>query len=307
MASISSSGSEQSTSPYIGAGGQGFTKCASAVRRAASPLRVVSFNINGIQSMTTKLKNGEKKGGPTNNVIRSLIEEQQPDVLCMQELKTQTPGHLAWLRTHFPHMHLNLSKHKKGYSGVALLSKEEPEWVATDFSRYLGEYNTDWSHEGRIVVAKFATAVVVTVYTPNSQSQLARLSERIQWDQVLRAYMLRLKEEFSGIAVVLCGDLNCAVEDIDIHKPKAHRGMPGFSDEERAEMRTMLLEFTDSYRLLHPETVGYTYFSNFAKSRERGVGWRLDYMLVSNADFIQRSEILGEYFGSDHVPILLDI
>ena len=280
------------------------------LEQSTSPMRIISFNINGIQSMTGKLKNGEKKGGPTNNVIRSLVEEQQPDVLCMQELKTQTPGHLAWLRGHFPHIQLNLSKHKKGYSGVALLSKEEPEWVSTDFSRYqpwIDDVNADWSHEGRIVVAKFASAVVVTVYTPNSQNQLARLSERIQWEQVLRAYMLRLKEEFSGIAVVLCGDLNCAVEDIDIHKPKAHRGMPGFSDEERAEMRMMLAGFTDSYRLLHPETVGYTYFSNFAKSRERGVGWRLDYMLVSNADFIQRSEILGEYFGSDHVPILLDI
>lgn len=271
-----------------------------------STMRVISFNINGIQSMTTKLKNGEKKGGPTNNVIRTLIEEQQPDVLCMQELKTQNPGHLAWLRTHFPHIHLNLSKHKKGYSGVSLMSKEEPEWVATDFSRYcLSEYS-DWSHEGRVVIAKFATAIVVTVYTPNSQSQLARLPERIQWEQVLRAYMMRLKEEFA-VPVVLCGDLNCAVEDIDIHKPKAHRGMPGFSDEERAEMRMMLAGFTDSYRLLHPETVGYTYFSNFAKSRERGVGWRLDYMLVSDADFIKRAEILGEYFGSDHVPILLDI
>uniref|UniRef100_A0A6C0HJJ9 Endonuclease/exonuclease/phosphatase domain-containing protein n=1 Tax=viral metagenome TaxID=1070528 RepID=A0A6C0HJJ9_9ZZZZ len=272
-------------------------------------MRIISFNINGIQSMTGKLKNGEKKGGPTNNVLRSLVEEQQPDVLCMQELKTQTPGHLAWLRAYFPHIHLNLSKHKKGYSGVALLSKEEPEWVATDFSRYtqwLGDVNADWSHEGRVIIAKFAAAVVVTVYTPNSQSQLARLSERIQWEQVLRAYMLRLKEEFA-LPVVLCGDLNCAVEDIDIHKPKAHRGMPGFSDEERAEMRMMLAGFTDSYRLLHPETVGYTYFSNFAKSRERGVGWRLDYMLVSDADFIKRAEILGEYFGSDHVPILVDI
>ena len=302
MASIGTRSSEQS--PYIDAGA---VSLVSAVRRATSPMRIISFNINGIQSMTGKLKNGEKKGGPTNNVLRSLVEEQQPDVLCMQELKTQTPGHLAWLRGHFPHIQLNLSKHKKGYSGVALLSKEEPEWVSTDFSRYLGDISADWSHEGRVVVAKFATAVVVTVYTPNSQNKLARLSERIQWEQVLRAYMLRLKEEFSGIAVVLCGDLNCAVEDIDIHKPKAHRGMPGFSDEERAEMRMMLAGFTDSYRLLHPETVGYTYFSNFAKSRERGVGWRLDYMLVSNADFIQRAEILGEYFGSDHVPILLDI
>lgn len=272
-----------------------------------STMRIISFNINGIQSMTGKLKNGEKKGGPTNNVLRSLVEEQQPDVLCMQELKTQTPGHLAWLRAYFPHIHLNISKHKKGYSGVSLMSKEEPEWVATDFSRYLGDYSgTMWSHEGRVVIAKFATAVVVTVYTPNSQSQLARLSERIQWEQVLRAYMTHLKEEFA-VPVVLCGDLNCAVEDIDIHKPKAHRGMPGFSDEERTEMRMMLAGFTDSYRLLHPETVSYTYFSNFAKSRERGVGWRLDYMLVSNADFIQRAEILGEYFGSDHVPILLDI
>ena len=274
-------------------------------------MRIVSFNINGIQSMTGKLKNGEKKGGPTNNVLRSLIEEQQPDVLCLQELKTQNPGHLAFLRAFYPHIHLNLSKHKKGYSGVALLSKENPEWVETDFSRYdeewTGRQDASWSHEGRVVVAKFASVMVVTVYTPNAQAELARLEERIQWEQVLRMYLMCLQKEFD-VPIVLCGDLNCAVEDMDIHKPKTHRGVPGFSDEERAELRAMLAAgWVDSYRQLHPDTVEYTYFSNFAKSRERGVGWRIDYCLVTAGHPLHRAEILGEYFGSDHVPILLDI
>jgi exodeoxyribonuclease-3 len=273
-------------------------------------MRIISFNVNGIKSMTGKLKNGEKKGSPTNNVIRSLIEEQQPDLLCLQELKTQSLGDLAWLKTHYSHVYTNLSKHKKGYSGVALLCKEDPEWVETDFNRYdsefIGSCPEDIAHEGRMVVAKFSTYIVVTVYTPNAQPDLVRIKERIQWESVLRMYLLELRREF-GLNVILCGDLNCAHHEIDIHNPKSNKGSPGFSLEERREFQLMLDSgLVDSFRHLHPNTVQYSYFSNFARSRERGVGWRIDYVLVSDPSIIQGAAILGEYFGSDHVPVLLD-
>lgn len=264
--------------------------------------------------MTNKLKNGEKKGGPTNNVLTTLIEEQQPDILCFQELKTQNPGDLGFLRQYYPHITQNLSKDKKGYSGVAFLSKEKPEWVETDFTRYpeevigaYGEY--EFIQEGRIVIAKFRSYIVITVYTPNAQPQLARITERIAWEETLRLYMIEIQREFD-LPVILCGDLNCAPQEIDIHHPKSHRGSPGFSDQERSEFQNMINSgFVDSFRFLNPDQIAYSYFSNFANSRSRNVGWRIDHILVSRfiQDQIRKAEILGEYFGSDHVPVLIDL
>lgn len=260
--------------------------------------------------MTTKLKNGEKKGGPTNNVLTTLIEEQQPDILCFQEVKTQNIGHFGFLRPYFPNIITSLSEHKKGYSGVTLLSKETPEWVERNFSRYPEiDNSSEFLHEGRIVIAKFRSSIVITVYTPNSQAELARLSERIIWEKSLREYMIRIQTDLN-LPVILCGDLNCAPQEIDIHNPKSNRKSPGFSDEERSEFQTMIGSgFLDSFRFLNPDQIKYSYFSNFANSRARNVGWRIDHILVwrSIGDKIRRSDILGEYFGSDHVPILIDI
>lgn len=262
--------------------------------------------------MTNKLKNGEKKGGPTNNVLTALIEEQQPDILCFQELKTQNPGDLGFLRQYYPHITMNLSKDKKGYSGVAFLSKEKPEWTETDFTRYpeevIGDYGEhEFIQEGRIVIAKFPSSIVITVYTPNAQPNLARMTERIAWEQTLRMYMIEIGKEFD-LPVILCGDLNCAPQEIDIHNPKSNRKSPGFSDQERSEFQNMIDSgFVDSFRFQNPDRIAYSYFSNFAKSRERNVGWRIDHILVSRSDLIRRTEILGEYFGSDHVPILIDM
>jgi exodeoxyribonuclease-3 len=277
-------------------------------------MKLISFNLNGVKSMTGKLKNGEKKGSATNNVIKSLIEEQQPDVLCFQELKSQSAGDIAWLRVHFPHLYTNFSKHKKGYSGVALMSKVEPEWITDSFEEFgeewIGEYvGREFHDEGRIITAKFPDYIVITVYTPNAQPKLARLEERIAWEQVLRMYVMEMEKKHET-PVILCGDLNCAHQEIDLHNPKANRNSPGFSKEERQEFQLMLdAGFTDSFRHLHPERVKYSYFSNFARSRERNVGWRIDYFLVSNAarDRIQEADILNDYFGSDHCPVLLVI
>jgi len=274
-------------------------------------MRIISFNVNGIRSMATKLKNGEKKGHPQNNVIRSLIEEQRPDILCLQEIKTQNAEDIRF-RDQFREIYTSVSTIKKGYSGVALLTNMKPEWVEYGFDRYeelIGEYKRyDWVDEGRIIIAKFETCVVVTVYSPNSQAKLARLDERIAWEQVLRIFLMELQREFGP--VVLCGDLNCAFQDIDIHNPKGNAKSAGFSKEEREEFGLVLeAGFTDSFRFLHPETIKYTYWSNFRNARERNMGWRIDYVLVStpHRELIRSADCLTDYMGSDHCPVLMEI
>lgn len=275
-------------------------------------MKFISFNVNGIKSMTQKLKSGEKKGSATNNVIKSLIEEQNPDVLCLQEVKTQSEGDLAWLKTHFKNTYTNFSKQKKGYSGVALLTNQTPEWITDGFDNYdeevIGAYKMhEFVQEGRILTAKFESCILVAVYTPNSQPELARIKERIAWEDVLRLYLVQLKEDY-GCPVILCGDLNCAHQEIDLKNPKSNKKSPGFSKEEREQFQLMLdAGFTDSFRHRNPERVAYTYFSNFANSRARNVGWRIDYFLVSDPTIIRNADILGEYFGSDHCPVLLEL
>lgn len=276
-------------------------------------MRIISFNVNGIRSMSTKLKNGEKKGNPQNNVIRSLIDEQQPDILCLQEIKTQNENDFALFRDKFSEIYTTFAV-KKGYSGVALMTNMKPEWVEYGFDRYdeeyIGEYKKyEWVNEGRIIIAKFEHIVVVTVYTPNSQDKLARLEERIAWEQVLRVFLMELQKEFE-IPIVLCGDLNCAFQEIDIHNPKGNKKSAGFSKEEREEFGFILdAGFVDSFRLLHPDTIKYTYWSNFRNARDRNMGWRIDYILVSESfrNMIRYSDCLEEYKGSDHCPVLMEI
>ena len=275
-------------------------------------MKLISFNVNGIRSMTGKLKNGEKKGSRINNVLKTLVEEQQPDILCLQEIKTQDKADLSCLS--FPHLYSTFSQYKKGYSGVAMYTSAEPEWVTYGFERYteelIGDYECYyWNTEGRIITAKFPTFIVVAVYTPNAQPELARLTERVAWEEVLRMYLFEVQKEFD-IPILLCGDLNCAHQEIDLHNPKGKKKTPGFSTEERQELQHMMdIGLTDSFRYLHPEEIKYSYWSNFSKSRERNVGWRIDYVLVSNSakESIQEADCLTEYHGSDHCPVMIEI
>jgi exodeoxyribonuclease-3 len=274
-------------------------------------MKLISFNVNGIRSITGKIKNGEKKGGPTINVLKTLIEEQNPDVLCFQEVKTQSVGDLAWLKSHFPYLYTSFAQ-KKGYSGVALMTTMEPEWITEGFDAYeeeiIGAYkDREFSMEGRILTAKFNSCIVVTVYTPNSQPELARLEERVAWESVLRMYLMQLRMDHE-CPVLLCGDLNCAHQEIDLKNPKSNKKSPGFSAEERHELQLLLDSgFTDSFRFLHPDTIKYSYFSNFANSRARNVGWRIDYVLVSCQENIVEADILTEYGGSDHCPVMIQM
>lgn len=277
-------------------------------------MRIISWNINGVRATTGKIKNGEKKGSATNNVIKTLIEEQRPDVLCFQEVKTQNDGDLACFKTDFKYILTNFSKHKKGYSGVSLLCNEKPLWVSYDFKMYseeqIGEYNKyEWVDEGRLITARFSNCIIVTAYVPNAQPELARLEERVAWEETMRAYLKLLKEE-NSVPVILCGDLNVAPDVIDIHDKKNRDKVAGASKEERAEYKKLLeCGFVNVFRHLYPTERKYTYFSNFANARQNGKGWNIDHWLVSDAakGTIVESDMLVEYYGSDHVPILLDI
>jgi exodeoxyribonuclease-3 len=275
-------------------------------------MRIISWNVNGIRATTNKLKDGRKAGSPTDNVIKTLIKEQNPDILCFQEVKTQNDGDLSHFKSDYKYIFTNFSKYKKGYSGVALMTNTKPIWISHDFKMYsedqLGSYNNyEFVNEGRMITARFKDCVVVTTYVPNAQAELARLEDRIDWESFIRTYLKKLKEE-NNVPVIFCGDLNVAPDVIDIHDPKGKNKTPGFSKEEREEFKKLVdCGFVDSFRHVYPDRVKYSYFSNFANAREKNKGWRIDMMLVSDKDKIIDADCLTDYYGSDHVPILLDI
>ena len=161
--------------------------------------------------------------------------------------------------------------------------------------------------EGRVIAAEYETFYLVTVYTPNSQRELARLDYRMEWEDVFRAYLLELDKKKP---VIVCGDLNVAAEEIDLKNPKTNRKNAGFTDEERAKFRELKAAgFVDTFRHLHPEEVKYSWWSYMFKAREKNAGWRIDYFVVSEriADKVQAAEIHNEIFGSDHCPVSIVI
>jgi exodeoxyribonuclease-3 len=277
-------------------------------------MRIISWNVAGIRAVTGKIKNGEKKGSATNNVIKILCEEQRPDILCIQETKTQNDGDLAFLKTNFKYVLNTFSTIKKGYSGVSLLTNERPQWVSYGFSAYteeqIGPYNSyEWNNEGRIITARLKKCVIVTAYVPNAQPELARIEERIEWEKIIRNYLKLLKDE-NNVPVIYVGDLNVAPEDIDIHDKKNRDKVAGASKEERAEYKKLLdIGFINAFRHLYPSERKYSYFSNFNNSRQNNKGWLIDHFIISSSakENIVKSDMLTEYFGSDHIPILLDI
>lgn len=251
-------------------------------------MHYVSWNVNGLRAAV-------RKG------FMERFDEFAADAICLQETKMQPhqmeldlPGYYQFWN----------SAVRKGYSGTAIFTKHEPLHVS------YGIAIEEHDQEGRVITLEYPDHYLVTCYTPNSQRELARLDYRMTWEDAFRAYLLALNEEKP---VVLCGDLNVAHKEIDLKNPKTNRRNAGFTDEERG-MMTKLLDagFTDSFRYLYPDTVdAYTWWSYFAKSRERNVGWRIDYFLVSDrlAPKIQEARIYPEVMGSDHCPvdIVLDL
>ncbi|MBQ2231520.1 MAG: exodeoxyribonuclease III, partial [Oscillospiraceae bacterium] len=194
------------------------------------------------------------------------------------------------------------SADKPGYSGVAVFTKVTPQSVSYDFGDDIHR------HEGRVITADYGDFYLVSCYTPNSQDGLKRLDYRMVWEDDFRAYLKELDEVKP---VILCGDLNVAHEEIDIKNPQSNRHNSGFTDEERGKMTELLGSgFVDSFRFLHPDTRdAYSWWSYRFHAREKNVGWRIDYFILSERikDRIVSAEILSDVFGSDHCPVLLEI
>ena len=249
-------------------------------------MKLVSWNVNGLRSCLTK-------------GFLEYVKQEDPDIVCLQETKLQPEQAVFELEGYHRYFH---SADKKGYSGTAVLTKEEPLSVVYGFGDDVHR------HEGRVITAEYPEFYLVCCYTPNSQDGLKRLDYRMQWEDDLRAYLLELDGKKP---VIYCGDLNVAHQEIDIKNPGPNRRNPGFTDEEREKMTKLLSSgFVDTFRYLYPDKTGaYSWWSYFAKSRERNIGWRIDYFLVSDIlqPRIKAAEIHSSILGSDHCPVELDI
>lgn len=249
-------------------------------------MKLVSWNVNGLRACVGK-------------GFLDVFETLDADVFCVQETKLQE-GQIA-LELEGYHQYWNYAV-KKGYSGTAVFTKEEPISVSYGIGR--DEYDV----EGRAITVEFKDYYLVNVYTPNSQRDLARLGYRLAWETLLKEYLVGLGEKKP---VILTGDLNVAHSEIDLKNAKSNRGNSGFTDEERQKM-TELLEagFVDSFRHLYPQlTDHYTWWSYMSRVRERNIGWRIDYFIVQSsiADKITEARIHSDIMGSDHCPISLEI
>ena len=249
-------------------------------------MRLISWNVNGLRAVV-------KKG------FEDLFYGLEADVFCLQETKLQE-GQIELDLSGYEH-YWNYAE-KKGYSGTAVFTKKTPLSVA--YGLGIAEHDT----EGRVLTLEFEEYYLVCVYTPNSQDELKRLDYRMSWEDAFRDYVCALDAKKP---VVICGDLNVAHKEIDLKNPKTNRGNPGFSDEERAKFSELIeAGFTDTFRFLYPDTEGaYSWWSYRMNAREKGVGWRIDYFLVSDrlSGNIDKAFICSEVFGSDHCPVGLDI
>ena len=262
---------------------------------------LVSFNINGIRSNN---KNSE------NNALLTIIKDYDPDIILLQEIKCSSCNMNEFVKyKQYPYIILNPSKTRKGYSGVAVMSKLKPDNIYLDFNYLQKKIDYDFVNEGRVITLEFNNYFIVTCYTPNSKVHLERLEERTQiWEPLMREYINKLQQTKP---VILCGDLNVAHKNIDIFNHKGHSKSAGFTNDEREEFSKLLTECNviDTYRELYPEEKQYTYWSYLGKAREKNKGWRIDYFLISKQlrKKLNNSMILDHIFGSDHCPILLNI
>ena len=249
-------------------------------------MKLVSWNVNGLRAVLGK-------------GFLDYVAQESPDILCLQETKLQPEQAVFDLPGY--HRFFN-SADKKGYSGTAILTRTEPLSVTYDFG------GDEHRHEGRIITAEFPQFYLVCCYTPNSQDGLKRLDYRMRWEDDLRDFLRELDQTKP---VVYCGDLNVAHREIDLKNPKTNRQNPGFSDEEREKM-TRLLEagFVDTFRYINGDvTDRYSWWSYRFHAREKNVGWRIDYFIVSQrlADKVKAADIRSEIYGSDHCPVLLEL
>ena len=249
-------------------------------------MRLISWNVNGLRACV-------------NKGFLDFFKEIDADIFCIQESKLQE-GQIQ-LELEGYHQYWNYAV-KKGYSGTAIFTKEEPLSVAYGIGK------EEHDQEGRVITLEFSEFYMVTVYTPNSQNELARLPYRMEWERDFLAY---LKELETRKPVVFCGDLNVAHQEIDLKNPKTNRKNAGFTDEEREKFSQLLdAGFIDTFRYFYPEQEQiYSWWSYRFKAREKNAGWRIDYFCVSEAlkDRLEDAKIHTEIMGSDHCPVELDI
>lgn len=261
-------------------------------------MKIYSWNMNGIRAV-------ERKGN-----LYPFIKEHQPDILCIQETKAQPDQITLDLPDYFEYWN---SAEKKGYSGTAIFSKEEPldvingipEDIAKKYA--LTDDYGDTTTEGRVMVAEFEHIYVSTVYTPNAKDDLSRIPMRQAWDPAYLEYMKRLQKRKP---VIFCGDFNVAHTELDLSRPKQNRGKKGFTDEERSGFDEMVAAgFVDTFREFNSDGDNYTWWSHFANARERNIGWRIDYVMASQdlLPLVKSARIHADVFGSDHCPVSIDI
>ena len=246
--------------------------------------KCISWNVNGIRACVTK------------GFLESFAE-LDADIFCLQETKLQEGQIDMPLEGYYQYWNY---AEKKGYSGTAIFTKEEP--ISVFYGMDIPAHDT----EGRLITLEFPDFYFVTCYTPNAQDGLKRLDYRMQWEDAFREYLLSLDKTKP---VVVCGDLNVAHNEIDLKNPKSNRGNAGFSDEERGKFSQLLDSgFTDSFRYLYPDLEGaYSWWSYRFQARAKNAGWRIDYFLVSERikEQIKEAKIHSEIFGSDHCPVEL--
>lgn len=245
-------------------------------------MKLISWNVNGLRACVTK-------------GFMDFFKEADADIFCLQETKLQ-PGQIE-LDLPGYHQFWN-SAEKKGYSGTAIFTKEEP--LSVSYGIGIEEHD----HEGRVITLEFSEFYCITVYTPNSQDGLARLDYRMKWEEDFLSYLKKLEE---NKPVIFCGDLNVAHQEIDLKNPKTNRKNAGFTDEERAKM-TKLLEsgFVDTFRYFYPDQKDiYSWWSYRFQARSKNAGWRIDYFIVSETlkERLKDAVIYTDILGSDHCPV----
>ena len=249
-------------------------------------MKLISWNVNGIRACVTK-------------GFEDFFKEVDADIFCIQESKLQA-GQIE-LPFEGYSQYWNYAV-KKGYSGTAVFTKQEP--LSVSYGMQIEEHD----QEGRVITLEFPTFYLVTVYTPNSKDGLLRLDYRMVWEDEFARYLKKLEE---SKPVIVCGDLNVAHKEIDLKNPKTNRKNPGFTDEERAKFSTLMeLGFVDTFRYFYPELENaYTWWSYRARARENNTGWRIDYFLTSQslADKLRGAKIHADILGSDHCPVELEI
>ena len=248
-------------------------------------MKLISWNVNGFRACL-------------NKGFEQFFKDTDADFFCIQETKMQ-PGQASFEAEGY-HQYW-YSAEKKGYSGTAVFAKKEP--ISVKYGLGIDEHD----HEGRAITLEYDDFYLLCVYTPNAQRELARLDYRMKWEDALRDYIKSLDAKKP---VIYCGDLNVAHEEIDLKNPKTNHFSAGFSDEERGKFTELLQSgFCDTFRTLYPEKVEYSWWSYMYHAREKNVGWRIDYFVVSERvmDKVKDSRIFTDIMGSDHCPIGLEI